>query len=146
MIISIMSRCRLDPLSSVLRQETTSRRARQKVINGQALSPTQHLVMRYFEMWNGGDPAAALEIIHEEWLDHAHPEVTGPADVQVAVERIRAAQPNLRFNILALLGDGDLIAAVGEAVSPAGPNRLIWLVRLQDGRMTEMWTYRDTTP
>ncbi|SNQ49282.1 conserved hypothetical protein [Frankia canadensis] len=121
--------------------------ANHKMINSQVSSPAQQLVMRYFEMWNGGDSAIAFDILHQEWIDHAHPEVTGPAGVQRAVERIRTAQPDLRFNIQALLGDGNLVAAVGEAASTPGPataaSRLIWLVRIQDGRMAEMWTYHN---
>jgi hypothetical protein len=105
------------------------------------------VVARYFRMWNTGDPAIAPEVLSAGWVDHAHPEVTGPADVQRAVERLRATQPDLRFHIDAILGDGELIAAVGGvrrvagAESPAG--RLIWLVRLEEGRMTEMWTFRE---
>jgi SnoaL-like domain len=80
--------------------------------------------------------------------DHAHLEVTGPRAVQLAVEQTRAAQPDLRFHIDAILGDGDLVAVAGTASrgshpSPAAPG-LIWLIRLKDGLMAEMWTYRNT--
>jgi hypothetical protein len=119
------------------------------MIESRASSPTQQLVMRYFEMWNGGDSVVAFDILHRDWTDHAHPEVRGPAAVQHAVERVRTAQPDLRFDIHALLGDGALVAAVGEVVftpgSATAPSRLIWLVRIQDDRMAEMWTYRAGT-
>lgn len=43
--------------------------------------------MRCFEMRDGGAPAIALDILHQEWIDHARPEVTGPAGVRSAVKR-----------------------------------------------------------
>jgi ketosteroid isomerase-like protein len=104
------------------------------------------VVARYFQMWNTGDPAIALEVLSPDWVDHAHPEVTGPAGVQRAVESIRAGRPDLRFHIDNFLDDGDLIAAVGSVRRADGPEtRLVWLVRVKDGRMTEMWTYRENT-
>jgi hypothetical protein len=68
--------------------------------------------------------------------------------VQLAVERTRAAQPDLRFRIDAILGDGNLVAVAGSAsrgshASPPAPG-LIWLIRLEGGRIAEMWTYRST--
>lgn len=111
---------------------------------------SQQIAARYFEMWNTGESSIAAQILSPGWVDHAHPEVSGPHDVQVAVEQTRAAQPDLKFHIEAILGDGDLVTVVGTAsrgpqpTSPAA-TRLIWLIRLEDGQMAEMWTYRDTT-
>jgi aryl-alcohol dehydrogenase-like predicted oxidoreductase/ketosteroid isomerase-like protein len=98
---------------------------------------TRTLVARYFDMWNSGDASIAAEILSPDWVDHAHPEVTGPDGVRRAVERIRAASPDLRFEIDAILGDGPLVAASGGTSS----TRMIWLVRAEDGRLSEMWTY-----
>jgi hypothetical protein len=52
------------------------------------------------------------------------------------------AQPALQFAITAILGDGDLVAAVGEVSRGPGSaaSRLVWLVRLDGERMAEMWT------
>ncbi|WP_405948252.1 ester cyclase [Streptomyces prunicolor] len=104
------------------------------------------LVLRYFEMWNTGDSAVAGEVLHPEWRDHAHPEITGPDDVRRAVERVRAAQPDLRFDISAVLSERELLAAVGEVSRGSGSaatmSGLIWLIRVQDGLLAEMWTYR----
>lgn len=110
---------------------------------------SQQVAARYFEMWNTGDSSIAPQILSPGWVDHAHPEVAGPHAVQLAVEQIRAAQPDLRFHIEAILGDGDLVAVAGTAgrgprPSPAS-TRLIWLIRLEDGQLAEMWTYRDTS-
>ncbi|GAA3217420.1 nuclear transport factor 2 family protein [Actinocorallia longicatena] len=106
------------------------------------------VVVRYFEMWNGGDLSIAPEILAEDWLDHAHPEVRGPAAVQEAVAKTRAAQPDLHFEIDALLGgEGQLAVAGTVRVSREAPaTRLLWLVTLKDDRMIEMRTYRDTAP
>src|SRR5579859_676046 len=100
-------------------------------------------------MWNTGDSSIAPRILSPGWVDHAHPEVVGPQAVQLVVEQTRAAQPDLRFHIEAILGDGDLVAvagapSLGPQPSPAA-SRLIWLIRLEDGLMAEMWTYRDTS-
>jgi SnoaL-like domain len=108
------------------------------------------VVARYFEMWNTGNSSIALEILSPDWTDHAHPEVNGPEDVSQAVGKIRSAQPGLQFHIEHILTGGDLIAAAGRvSTSPDDSRpgtRLIWLIRMGQGRMAEMWTYRDTTP
>lgn len=109
--------------------------------------PSQQIAARYFEMWNTGDASIAAQILHPAWIDHAHPEVSGSHGVQQAVEQIRAAQPDLRFQIDAILGDDNLVAVVG-AVSQTAQHptaRLVWLIGLKDGQMAEMWTYRDTS-
>jgi ketosteroid isomerase-like protein len=118
-------------------------------VTSDSVLPSHQIAARYFEMWNGGDPSIAAEILSPGWIDHAHPEVTGPYGVQEAVEQIRAAQPDLRFHVETTLGDGDLVAVVGTVgrgsrSSPVAP-RLIWLIRLEDGQLAEMWTYRDTS-
>ena len=108
------------------------------------MQASHDVVSRYFGMWNTGDSSVAAEILHEDWIDHAHPEVSGPDGVRQAVGKIRAARPGLRFSITAVLGDGDLVAVAGEAGRDGDatpPGRLMWLIRLEGGRMAEMWTY-----
>jgi hypothetical protein len=109
-----------------------------------AVSVRHAVVGRYFEMWNTGDSSAASQILCPGWADHAHPEVTGPGSVRQAVGRLRAAQPDLRFTINAILGEDDLVAAVGGVSRGPGTaaSRLVWLIRLEGDRMAEMWTYR----
>ncbi|MEU4221793.1 nuclear transport factor 2 family protein [Actinoplanes sp. NPDC026623] len=106
------------------------------------------VIARYFDMWNTGDTAIADQVLHPGWVDHAHPEVTGPDSVKQAVHAVRSARPNLRFTIHSVLGDDDLVAvvgSVGQAPQTAGaPGRLVWLVRLADGLMAEMWTYQQS--
>ncbi|MEV4514427.1 nuclear transport factor 2 family protein [Dactylosporangium sp. NPDC049525] len=102
------------------------------------------VVARYFDMWNTGDVAVAAEILHPDWVDHAHPEVAGVAGVQQSVQAVRAARPDLQFTVHSILGDDDLVAVVGSVGQPAdgGPGNLVWLVRLVDGLMAELWTYQ----
>jgi len=106
-------------------------------------SAPRRLATRYFEMWNSGDASAAERILSPSWVDHAHPEVAGPQGVREAIERIRGAQPDLRFRIDAILGEGDLVAVVGNAGrgQDADGASLVWLIRVQDGLLAEMWTY-----
>jgi hypothetical protein len=109
---------------------------------------SEEIAARYFEMWNTGDASIATEILNPEWVDHAHPEAVGPQSVQQAVDQIRAVQPGLRFNVQSILGNGDLVAVVGtvsRGAQAGGEPSLIWLIRLEDGRMAEMWTYRNTS-
>jgi predicted SnoaL-like aldol condensation-catalyzing enzyme len=105
------------------------------------------VVARYFDMWNTGDTTAADKILHPDWVDHAHPEVTGPEGVRQAVESIRAARPDLHFTIHTILGAGELVAAVGSVGRAANPpGHLVWLIRIIDGLMVEMWTYHQNQP
>jgi SnoaL-like domain len=112
--------------------------------------PADSVVARYFHMWNTGDTTIAYQILHPDWIDHAHPEVAGPAGVQQAIQTIRAGGPDLHFNIHTILGDNNLIAAVGSVGQPqqatSSPGHLIWLIRLDNGLMAEMWTYRQNQP
>jgi ketosteroid isomerase-like protein len=105
------------------------------------------LVARYFEMWNSGDTDIAGDILAPDWTDHAHPEIEGVAGVQAAVRDIRAARPNLRFRIDSVLAEDDRVAVVG-GVGPlppgTDPGNLVWLIRVADGRLAEMWTYTRT--
>jgi ketosteroid isomerase-like protein len=118
-------------------------------MNAEATGSAQRIAARYFEMWNTGDSSIAAEILSPDWVDHAHPEVTGPDSVRKAVEQIRTAQPDLWFEIDAILGDGELVAAVGSAGRGGQDNpsttRLVWLMWVRDERLAEMWTYRDTS-
>jgi ketosteroid isomerase-like protein len=119
------------------------------VLNEAVATASKQVVARYFDMWNTGDVSAAPAILSQDWIDHAHPEVAGPTGVQRAIEQIKAAQPDLRFHIERILADADRIAAIGSVRQGPDLNTpgtgMIWLVRMADGQMAEMWTYRSTT-
>ena len=75
--------------------------------------------------------------------------MSGRDGVRRAAEKIRTAQPGLRFSVTAVLGDGDLIAVAGEVSrdgDTAPPSKLMWLIRLEGGPMAEMWTYYGARP
>ncbi len=117
-------------------------------VNSDTPQSSQRIALQYFQMWNTGDSSIADEILSPDWTDHAHPEVTGPRGVRQAVERTRAVQPDLRFQMDTVLGDGDTVAVVGSVGRGARDEptpRLVWLMHLQEGRLAEMWTYRDTS-
>jgi hypothetical protein len=62
---------------------------------------------------------------------------------------IRAAQPDLRFEIASILDSHDLVAVVGHVGhGPIGDaaTRLIWLIRLESELMAEMWTFIESAP
>jgi ketosteroid isomerase-like protein len=98
------------------------------------------VVLRYFDMWNTGDTSDAAAIIAPDWVDHAHPDVRGPEGVAAAVAAIKAVTPKLHFHLDHVLDDTDMIAVAGNV--HGATTRLMWLIRIADGRMAEMWTYR----
>jgi hypothetical protein len=94
-------------------------------------------------MWNTGDVSIAPEVLSPRWVDHAHPDIDSIEKVQQSVRIIRAAQPGLVFHVDSVLSDGgDLVAVVGHV----GVSRLVWVVRVEDGLMAEMWTYTTNAP
>jgi predicted SnoaL-like aldol condensation-catalyzing enzyme len=97
------------------------------------------LVRRYIEMWNTGKVEIADEVLAPTWVDHAHPEVTDPESVKQAVQKIRAAFPDFRITIESILSEGNLVAVRGTA-QREGISRVMWFVRLANGKMEEMWT------
>jgi predicted SnoaL-like aldol condensation-catalyzing enzyme len=109
------------------------------------LEANKALVRRYMEMWNTGNVELADEVLAPSWVDHAHPEVTGPESVKQAVLEVRTALPDFRITIDFMMSEGDMVALRGtilrmlqgkEAVS-----RVMWLIRIADGKMVEQWTY-----
>ena len=102
------------------------------------------LVRRYIEMWNTGNAALAAEVLAPTWVDHAHPEVTGPESVQQMVPQIRATFPDFRITIESILSEGDLVA-LRCTVRREVVSRVMWFVRIADGKMVEMWTGHETS-
>ena len=107
------------------------------------------VVRRYLEMWNTGNVTLADELLAPTYVDHAHPEVTGPESVKQAVPKFRAAFPDFHISLGDMVSEGDLVALRAtlrrmqqgkEAVS-----RVMWFVRLADGMMAELWTGSETS-
>ena len=124
------------------------------------------LVRRLFDdVFSGRNPAAADEIMAEEYVEHAiepfgreEPgRVDGPSHAREVVEWLKAQFPDLEMTIEALVADGDTVAA---RVRSAGTNRgrlggvapptnkrfdaqqSHWH-RVADGRLREHWATRD---
>jgi ketosteroid isomerase-like protein len=102
------------------------------------------LVRRYFDMWNTGDFDRIDQLLAEGYVDHAHPEVAGPAGIAAAAKHFRASNPGARVTLDTLVADGELVAArttirhtrAGEAIVASG----MVFFRVQDGRLAEQWS------
>lgn len=104
------------------------------------------LVRHYIEMWNTGNVELADQILAPTWLDHAHPEVTGPDSVKQAVQEARIAFPDFHITIDFMMSEGDMVALRGTILrTQHGEKKLVsqvmWLIRIADGKMAEEWTY-----
>ena len=97
------------------------------------------IVRRYIEIWNTGNVELADEVLSPTWADHAHPEVTNTEIVKQAVQKTRATFPDFCITIESMLGEGDLVA-LRASVRTENISRVIWFVRLANGKMEEMWT------
>jgi len=65
--------------------------------------------------------------------------VTGPESVKQAVLKVREVYPEFRITIESILSEGDLVAVRG-IVERESVSRVMWFVRIEDGKMKEMWT------
>jgi hypothetical protein len=101
----------------------------------------RRVVARYFRIWNDGDPSIVGELIGPNWIDHAHPDRLTVADIQIAIASARANRPNSRVLMDAMLGDGNLITVNGRIETKGDVQNRVWIVRVEDDRMREMWTY-----
>src|SRR5579859_1996374 len=97
------------------------------------------IVKRYIEMWNTGNVALSDEVLAPDWVDYAHPEVTGLESMRQVVSKIRAAFPDFRITIESILGEADLVALRG-IVQRESISRVMWFVRIAEGKMVELWT------
>ena len=108
-------------------------------LQGVDLEANKSIVRRYLEMWNTGHVALADEVLAHDWVDHAHPEVTGPESVKQAVSKVRAAFPDFHISIESIVGEGDIVA-LRATVRREGSSQVMWFVRIANGKMVEMWT------
>ncbi|GHO70777.1 hypothetical protein KSC_096690 [Ktedonobacter sp. SOSP1-52] len=107
------------------------------------------LVRRYLEMWNTGNMELADEVLAPTWIDHAHPEVTGPDSVKQSLSQVRAAFPDFRITIKSIVSEDNMVAIratiqrthQGKEITSG----VMWFVRIADGKMTEMWTGSETS-
>ena len=109
-----------------------------------AVEVNKALVHRYFEMWNTGDGSNADTILGGTYLDHAHPEVIGPAAMRSLVPRFHAANPDATMRITVAAADAEFVAVNntitrtvhGRQVASTG----IALFRVEGKRLVEQWS------
>jgi predicted ester cyclase len=104
------------------------------------------LVRGYLEMWNTGNVALADEVLAADWVDHAHPEVVGTDSVKQSVVKARAAFPDFHITIEQIVAEGDLVAIRAAILRGGKISRVMWFVRIVDGKMREMWTGSEIAP
>jgi len=98
---------------------------------------------RYLTAFNEGDLDAFDELLTADYVNHdpSRPDpVPGPAGLKPIVHELRAKMPELRFEEIALIAEGDLLAAhlLVHGVADA-PVRQIQVERFRDGRICEHW-------
>jgi hypothetical protein len=99
------------------------------------------VVEKYFQCWNMADFGILDALLDEEWTDHAHPERHDAADVRRAFESFRQSSPGTRILVDAVLGQGELIEVNGRVVTEHTTASRVWIFRLVNNRLREMWTH-----
>jgi steroid delta-isomerase-like uncharacterized protein len=121
---------------------------------------SKQVVRRFYEeLWNRGNMDAADELVAPDYVRHdlrpgdAPP---GPAGQKAVAQKFRAAFPDVRLEVEALVAEGDLVAArwtmfgthtgvwgdvapTGRSVRFSGVN----FFRIADEKIAEIWNVRD---
>lgn len=109
-----------------------------------ALEANKALVERYLTMWNTGETAVADEVLSPNWQDHNHPEITGIDGVKQALLATRRAFPDFHITTEALIAERNVVAvrAIIQRTDhgAVSTTRVVWFVRIEDGKMAELWT------
>jgi predicted SnoaL-like aldol condensation-catalyzing enzyme len=103
------------------------------------------LVGRYFEMWNTGEGTLADEVLGPRYVDHAYPDVIGPAASRSIAPRFHKAYPDARMTFEIVGADAEYVAVRntihkthhGETVRVSGAA----LFRIGGGRIVEQWAW-----
>jgi predicted SnoaL-like aldol condensation-catalyzing enzyme len=98
---------------------------------------------RYLRAFNEGDLDAFEALVAPDYVNHSplHPDPEpGPAGLKPIVAELRRQAPELRFEEVHLVAEGDLVAAHLN-VHGFGPDpvRQIQVERFRDGRIVEHW-------
>jgi predicted SnoaL-like aldol condensation-catalyzing enzyme len=97
---------------------------------------------QYIEMWNTGNTSLADTIISPTYKDHAHPEITDLSALKEAVQRVRASNPELHFEIEKTIEEGEFLAIVRKTLYGARVvDNGMWLARICNGQLAELWTF-----
>jgi hypothetical protein len=98
-------------------------------------------VARYFRAWNDGDRTQIGDLIGSEWVDHAHPERRSAEDIANAIETERISHPDMRVLVDAIFENNQLMTVNGRVLSDGQMYNRVWIVRVEDEHVREMWTY-----
>jgi predicted SnoaL-like aldol condensation-catalyzing enzyme len=98
---------------------------------------------RYLRAFNEGDLDAFDDLVAPGYVNHnpSIPDpVPGPAGLRPIVRQLRELAPDLRFEEVRLIAEGDLIAAhlLVHGIGP-DPVQQIQIERFRDGRIVEHW-------
>jgi steroid delta-isomerase-like uncharacterized protein len=124
------------------------------------LEANKQLVLRFYdELWNRGNLDAADELVGADYVrddlrrGDAPP---GPAGQKAVAQQFRAAFPDTRLEVEALVAEGDLVVArwtisgthsgVWGSVSPTGRSVRfagVNFFRLANRKIAEIWNVRD---
>ncbi len=117
---------------------------------GPAAAPAEAstaLVLRYFEMWNTGQGTVANELLSATYVEHAHPDLLGPAAARSLVPRLHGLYPDVVVSVGIIMADAECVVVrtgvePGDADGhPSGPRRGMALFRIADGRLAEQWSW-----
>ncbi len=100
------------------------------------------LVLRYLEMWNTGNAALADAILAPGWQDHNHPEVTNIDQVRLALLATRKTYPDFQITVEAIIAERNVVVlrALVQRTPESAASRVVWFVRVEGGKMAELWT------
>jgi predicted ester cyclase len=113
----------------------------------------------YEDGYNGGDESVFAELYHSSFVHHSkalHDVGQGPEAERKSMLRFREALPDVRFEILDLLAEGDQVVArlritgtpradFGDVLASDGrfDRHAVALLRLRDGHLVEEWFFTD---
>jgi hypothetical protein len=102
------------------------------------------IVKKYFEMWNTGNIKLAGEVLSPEYVDYAHPEIKSTESVKQSVVKVRDIFPDFNITIDMMISEGNMVAVLGNISRTEQEKKVIhkimWLVTIVDGKMTELRT------
>ena len=124
------------------------------------IDANKDVVRRFYEeLWNRGNLDAADQLVAEDYVRHdlrPGDAPAGPAGQKAVAEKFRAAFPDVRLELEALVAEGDLVAArwtifgthrgAWGDVAPTGRNVRfsgVNFFRIADNRIAEIWNIRD---
>ena len=102
------------------------------------------VVRGYIEMWNTGNAARAATLLAATFVDHAHPEIGDLQSFVQSLQHVRSSFPDFQITIDTMISEDEWVAVratIGRTVqAQLRISRVIWFVRLVNGKMTELWT------